>query len=65
MQGYDISFLGLIMQCDGDSTVYPYMSCTCVEDFVNCDDNGAMNGEGSPNVDGTSGYGVATTIIGK
>lgn len=36
-----------------------------MEDFVNCNDNGAMNGEGSPSVDGASGYAVATAIIGK
>ncbi|KAL6887048.1 hypothetical protein GGI43DRAFT_431510 [Trichoderma evansii] len=65
MQGYDISFLGLTMECDGDTNGYPYLACTCIEDFVNCDDNGAINGEGSPIVDGASGYAAATTVVGK
>lgn len=65
MQGYDISFLGLTMQCDSDSTVYPFMSCTCSEGFVNCDDNGAKEGEGSPSVDGASGYAADITLVGK
>ncbi|KAH8129102.1 hypothetical protein LI328DRAFT_163579 [Trichoderma asperelloides] len=61
----DISFLGLTMQCDSDSTVYPFMSCTCSQDFVNCDDNGVKEGEGSPSVDGASGYATDTTLVGK
>lgn len=48
-QGYDISFLGLTMECDGDKSEYPYLACTCIEDFVNCNDNGALQGQGSPN----------------
>ncbi|KAL7917103.1 hypothetical protein ACQKWADRAFT_307587 [Trichoderma austrokoningii] len=64
-QGYDISFLGLIMECDGDTSGYPYLACTCIEDFVNCDDNGALRGQGSPSVVGANGYASATTVIGK
>lgn len=65
MEGFDISFLGLTMECDGDTNRYPYLACTCLEDFVNCGDNGAINGEGSPSVDGTTGYAAATTVVGK
>lgn len=65
MEGYDISFLGLTMECDGDTRGYLYLACTCIEDFVNCDDNGALQGQGSPSVVGASGYASATTVIGK
>ncbi|EHK48404.1 hypothetical protein TRIATDRAFT_315684 [Trichoderma atroviride IMI 206040] len=44
---------------------YPYLACTCVEDFVNCDDNGALHGQGSPSVVGANGYASATTVIGR
>lgn len=53
------------MQCDGDSTVFPYLSCTCIEDFANCDDNGALQGQGSPSIDGSGGYAADTTVVGK
>lgn len=64
-QGYDISFLGLTMECDGDTSGYPYLACTCVEDFVNCHGNGALQGQGSPSIVGSNGCASATTVIGK
>jgi hypothetical protein len=64
-QGYDISFLGLTMKCDGDKSGYPYLACTCIQDFVNCDDNGALQGQGSPSAVGANGYASATTVVGK
>lgn len=36
-----------------------------MEDFVNCNDNCAMNGEGSPSVDGASGYAAALPLLGS
>lgn len=64
-QGHDISFLGLTMECDGDKSGYPYLACTCIEDFINCNDNGALQGQGSPNAVGANGYASATTVVRK
>ncbi|KAL7894152.1 hypothetical protein HDV63DRAFT_398592 [Trichoderma sp. SZMC 28014] len=65
MQGCDISFSGSIMQCDGNSNVFPYMNYAYLEDFVNYDDNGALNGDGSSSVDGAGGYAAAISAIEK
>lgn len=50
------------MQCASDSIVFPYMSYTCTEDFVSYDDNGAINGEGSANIDGIDGYAAVVSV---
>ncbi|KAJ5987631.1 hypothetical protein N7451_011996 [Penicillium sp. IBT 35674x] len=39
--GYDMEFDGTLMQCDGDTSGFPYRSCTCTYDPLNCDSNGA------------------------
>ncbi|KAJ5917009.1 hypothetical protein N7504_001024 [Penicillium tannophilum] len=38
--GYDMEYDGTLMQCDGDTGGFPYRSCTCTYDPLNCDSNG-------------------------
>lgn len=41
------------------------MNYAYLEDFVNYDDNGALNGDGSSSVDGAGGYAAAISAIEK
>ncbi|KAJ5792372.1 uncharacterized protein N7503_008350 [Penicillium pulvis] len=39
-----MEFDGTLMQCDGDTGGFPYRSCTCTYDPLNCDSNGVSAG---------------------
>lgn len=50
-----MAYRGEFMQCDGDTSGYPYLACTCTYDPVNCENtNSDSGGTGSTSNNGTA-----------
>ncbi|PYH41597.1 uncharacterized protein BP01DRAFT_368919 [Aspergillus saccharolyticus JOP 1030-1] len=64
MQGFDMEFNGVVMKCDGDTQGFPYRSCTCTPDPVNCDSTTSTSGGSSSDSGGSDGNSGTITTTG-
>ncbi|KAK0122905.1 hypothetical protein ONS96_009930 [Cadophora gregata f. sp. sojae] len=59
--GFDMTYNGLTMQCDGTSTSYPYKDCSCIIDYTGCPTGSSITVVGLGDSSGGSGSGSSAT----